>query len=477
MNIRLYNARILTMEKDRPVFRGEIWVRDERIRCIAEYGMGGAGQQGRGMGDDELRAGGQQDYAAGIGRLNGDVLQGGMTETAGNVMAGNNMGRQEAWDLQIDCRENLLMPGFKNAHTHSAMTFLRSYADDMPLQSWLQEKVFPFEARLTKEDIYHLTRLAILEYLTSGITSVFDMYISPDAVGRACMDMGMRCVLTSGLNDFTSSIEQTEEEYLRWNQENSLVSYRLGFHAEYTCSKELLERVAGLADKYKAPVYTHLAETKREVEECKARYGLTPPMFLERTGIFEHGGGGYHCVHMTDEDMDMFCRRRLYAVTNPASNMKLASGIAPAAELERRKIPVAIGTDGPASNNCLDMFREMFLVTGLSKLREEDAASLDALKVLEMATVNGAGAMGLKNADVLAKGKLADLIMIDMNQPNMQPVHNIPKNLVYSGSKANVSMTMINGKILYRNGEFNIGESVEDIYGRCREIVKRVIGG
>ena len=155
--------------------------------------------------------------------------------------------------------------------------------------------------------------------------------------------------------------------------------------------------------------------------------------------------------------------------------MKLASGIAPVAEFDRRKIPVAIGTDGPASNNCLDMFREMFLVTGLSKLREEDSASMDALKVLQMATVNGAKAMRLPKADVLAKGKLADLILIDLHQPNMQPIHNIPKNLVYSGSKSNVLMTMINGKILYREGEFNVGESVDEIYERCNKIVKRIL--
>ena len=444
MNIRLYHARILTMEKDRPVFPGEIWVKDGRIQGVTEYGAENGGRNDNGLWN----------------RIPGK--------------AGEAGGQEESWDMQIDCRDNLLMPGFKNAHTHSAMTFLRSYADDMPLQNWLQEKVFPFAAKLTKEDIYHLARLAILEYLTSGITSIFEMYISPEAVGTACMDMGMRCVLTSGLNNFTSSIEQMEEEYLKWNRENSLVSYRLGFHAEYTCSRELLERVARLADKYHAPVYTHLAETRREVEECRFKYGMTPPMFLDKTGIFEYGGGGYHCVHMTDEDMEMFRRHGLYVITNPASNMKLASGIAPVAEYERRNIPVAIGTDGPASNNCLDMFREMFLVTGLSKLREEDAASLDAAKVLEMATVNGARAMGLEDSDVLAEGKNADLIMIDMRQPNMQPVHNIPKNLVYSGSKSNVIMTMINGRILYRNGEFNIGESVEDIYERCEKIVKRI---
>lgn len=431
MNIRLYNARILTMEKDRQVFRGEIWVRNDKIVCVAEQ--------------NELESEWKSDFP------------------------------KISWDIEMDCKDNLLMPGFKDAHTHSAMTFLRSYADDVPLQTWLNEKVFPMEAKLTGEDIYELTRLAILEYLTSGITSIFEMYLTPDTIAEACIDMGMRCVLTSGLNNFCSSLEQMEEEYLKWNKKNPLISYQLGFHAEYTCSKELLYRISQLAHKYRAPVYTHLAETKHEVEECKAKYGMTPAMFLDTMGIFEFGGGGYHCVHMTEEDMEVFRRRRMYVVTNPASNLKLASGIAPIAEFEKKKIPVAIGTDGPASNNCLDMFREMFLVTGLSKVREEDAASLDAMSVLRMATVNGAKAMHLPKADILAKGRLADIIMIDLHQPNMQPVHNIPKNLVYSGSKSNVLMTMINGKILYRNGEFNVGESTENIYAKCDRIVKRII--
>ncbi len=431
VNIRLYNAKILTMEKNRNVFDGEVWVKNDKIAYVADQ--------------EELHAEWNRDYP------------------------------RISWDIEIDCKGNLLMPGFKDAHTHSAMTFLRSFADDVPLRQWLDEKVFPFEAKLTGEDIYELTRLAILEYLTSGITSIFEMYLTPDTVAEACMDMGMRCVLTSGLNDFSSSVERLEEEYLRWNKKNSLISYQLGFHAEYTCSEELIYRVAQLAHKYRAPVYTHLAETVREVEECRARHGMTPAVFLDTMNVFEFGGGGYHCVHMTENDMEVFRRRRMYVITNPASNMKLASGIAPIAEYERRKIPVAIGTDGPASNNCLDMFREMFLVTGLSKLRENDAASMDAMRVLRMATVHGAKAMRLQRADVLAKGKLADIIMIDLHQPNMQPIHNIPKNIVYSGSKSNVAMTMINGRILYRNGEFNIGESVESIYAKCEKIVKRIL--
>lgn len=432
MNIRLYNARILTMEKDRSVFRGEVWVKNDKIALVAS--------------EEELSG----DWTSELPKIN--------------------------WDIEIDCRDDLLMPGFKDAHTHSAMTFLRSYADDVPLDKWLNEKVFPLEAKLTGEDIYHLTRLAILEYLTSGITSIFEMYLTPDTIAEACIAMGMRCVLTSGLNNFSSSIEQMEEEYLKWNKKNSLVSYQLGFHAEYTCSKNLIYKVAQLAHEYRAPVYTHLAETEKEVEECKARYGMTPAMYLDTMGVFDFGGGGYHCVHMTQSDIDVFSRRGMFVITNPASNLKLASGIAPIAEFEHRKIPVAIGTDGPASNNCLDMFREMFLVSGLSKVREKNAASLDAMSVLKMATVNGAKAMRLPKADVLAKGKYADIIMIDLHQPNMQPIHNIPKNLVYSGSKSNVRMTMIGGKILYRNGEFNVGESIEDIYAKCDKIVRRLTG-
>ncbi len=431
MNIRLYNARILTMEKNKPVFSGEIWVKNEKIAYIATQ--------------EEL----QGEWARELPRI--------------------------VWDIEIDCKDNLLMPGFKNAHTHSAMTFLRSYADDVPLDKWLNEKVFPLEAKLSGEDIYHLTRLAVLEYLTSGITSIFEMYLTPDTIAEACLDMGMRCVLTSGLNNFSSSIEQMEAEYLKWNKRNSLISYQLGFHAEYTCSKELIYNISQLAHEYRAPVYTHLSETAKEVEECKERYGMTPIMFLDTMGIFEFGGGGYHCVHVTDSDMEVLRRRRMYVITNPASNLKLASGIAPIAKFDHRKIPVAIGTDGPASNNCLDMFREMFLVAGLSRVREGDASSPDAMKVLRMATVQGARAMRLSKADVLAKGKYADIIMIDLHQPNMQPMHNIPKNLVYSGSKSNVCMTMINGKILYRNGEFNVGESIERIYDKCDEIVKRLI--
>ena len=405
----------------------------------------------------------------------GKILYVGDGSDTDGVFAGGSVDKEALrWDREIDCEGNLLMPGFKNAHTHSGMTLLRSYADDLPLQDWLFQQVFPVEAKMDGEMIYHLTKLAVLEYLTSGITAIFDMYLTPETTAKACVEMGMRCVQvsgTSGQTDFEPSLELLEQRYQALNHEDPLLSYFIGFHAEYTCSRELMERVAQIAHKYKAPVYTHLAETKSEVEGCRERYGMSPAKLLDTIGMFDYGGGGYHCVWMDEEDLEIFGRRGLTVVTNPGSNTKLASGIAPISDYLKRGINVAIGTDGPASNNCLDMFREMFLVTGLAKLREQDASAVDAWEVLKMATVNGSKAMYLPDTDVLAPGKAADLIMIDLHQPNMQPFNNIPKNLVYSGSKQNVKMTMIQGRILYENGIFTDRYDVEEIYRKANEII------
>lgn len=376
------------------------------------------------------------------------------------------------WDREIDAKGNLLMPGFKNAHTHSAMTFLRSYADDYPLQEWLFQKVFPYEAKLTEDDVYQLSKLAIMEYLTSGMTANFDMYLFPREIARASVDCGFRTVLTSGLNDFGPELSVLDKLYQDLNDYHELITFMIGFHAEYTTKKELLEGVAALAHKYQSPLFVHNSETASEVEGCVERYGMTPTCLMESLGMFEYGGGGYHCVHMSDQDLEIFRNRNLSVVTNPASNVKLASGIARIKDMLDRGINIAIGTDGPASNNCLDMFREMFLVTGLAKIREKDASCVPADQVLRMAAVGGARAMGLKDCDMLAEGKLADLIMINLNQPNMQPINNIVKNLVYAGSKQNVALTMVNGKVLYENGQFHIGVDAEEVYERVNRIVK-----
>lgn len=427
MNIRFFNAKILSMVEGQDIFDGELWVEDSKITYV-----------GAAMPEEERE------------KLN------------------------KKFTRNIDCDGNLLMPGFKDAHTHSGMTLMRSYADGLPLQEWLETKIFPLEAKMTDEDCGLLTKLAVLEYLTSGITAIMDMYLSPDAIAKACEETGMRVVQVSGINKFGPSLEVFEDRYNRLNGKHPLSSYMMGFHAEYTCDRELLEKLSELAHKYSAPMFTHNSETVREVEECKERYGMTPTVFLDSLGLFDFGGGGYHCCHMSDEDIEIFKKRSLTAVTNPGSNTKLASGIAPVKRFLDEGINVAIGTDGPSSNNCLDMFREMFLVTGLAKLREKDASVVNGMEVLKMATVNGAKAMGLDDCDVLAEGKKADLIMIDLKQPNMQPINDIPNNLVYSGSKQNVKLTMIHGSILYEDGKFNVGMTPGEIYKAAGAIQKRL---
>lgn len=375
------------------------------------------------------------------------------------------------FEREIDLDGNLLMPSFKNAHTHSAMTFLRSFADDMPLQDWLFKQVFPMEAKLKGEDIYWLSKLAILEYLTSGITASFDMYFEPDDYVKANIESGFRTVLCGSISGDVSNITRLEDFYNRFNGVHPLISYQLGFHAEYTAEYELMQAVGELAKKYKAPVSVHNSETEKEVLECIEKYGKTPTQLFDSLGIYNYGGAGFHCVHFSDEDMEIFKERNVYAVTCPSSNAKLASGIAPLCKMADKGVNLAIGTDGPASNNCLDMFREMFLMTALQKIREKDASAFSADKVLYAATSGSAKAMGLYDCTDIDVDKQADLIVLDLNQPNMQPINNIGKNLVYSGSKQNVKMTMCAGKILYENGLFNVSEDPKRIYQRANEII------
>ena len=428
MNLRFYNARILTMEEEkgkdcdlREIFFGEVHVKDSKISYVGKE-----------------------------------------TNTA------------LKFDREIDCKGNLLMPGFKNAHTHSGMTAMRSYADGLPLKEWLETKIFPMEANMSGDDVKLLSKLAIMEYLTSGITAAMDMYLTPYTIADAFTECGMRIVQVSGINKFGPSIEEFEDRFLKINGKNPLSTQLMGFHAEYTCDKELLTKLSDLAHKYKQPMYTHNSETKVEFDECVGRYGVSPTVFLDSLGLFDFGGGGYHCVYLTDEDITIFKKHDMSVISNPGSNTKLASGIAPIQKFIDSGLNVALGTDGPSSNNCLDMFREMFLVTGLAKLRENNASAVDALTVLKMATKNGAKAMLLDDCDVLAKGKQADMIMIDLCKPNMQPLNDIARNIVFSGSKQNVKMTMVAGKILYEDGKYNIGIDEETVYKEANDIITRL---
>lgn len=421
MNIRFYNARILSLVNGLDIENGEVWVQGERILAV-----------------------------------------------------GKPQEKAPVWDREIDAEGNLIMPGFKNAHTHSAMTFLRSYADDLPLLDWLSQQVFPMEAKLKAEHIVPLCKLAFLEYLSSGVTACFDMYMFPEKTVEAALETGFRTVLCGCYSNFVNSIENMEAQHVHFNQLHALISHQIGFHAEYTTDKEHLQALAALAQKYHAPVCTHNSESLRETQDCLAKTGQTPTAYMAALGLFEYGGVFYHGVHLNAADIAICKEKGIAVVSNPGSNVKLASGIAPLVALQEAGVTLALGTDGPASNNALDMFREMFLATGLQKLREGSAAAMPAGEVLKMATLGSAAAMGLSECDTLAEGKYADLIMINLARPNMQPLHHIVNNLVYSGSKENVKLTMVNGKILYENGEFFIGESAADVYEKVNEIAKEI---
>ena len=416
-------------------------------------------------------------YNANILSAKDMTISSGELHTCGDKITyvGNNPPKGE-FTREINLCGNLLMPSFKNAHTHSGMTFLRSYADDMPLNDWLFKQVFPMEDKLTQDDIYHLTKLAALEYFSGGTTACFDMYFHPDYIEKAAIDTSMRLVLCGAVSggdnqaDFDSALTRLEDYLTRFNGKNSLVSFKMGFHAEYTTHISILKAIAELARKHKQPLYTHNSETANEVQGCIERHGKTPTVLFEELGMFEYGGGGFHCVHMSDEDLEIFKRRGLWAVTNPCSNCKLASGIAPLNKMHDMGINLAIGTDGPASNNALDMFREMYLASVLQKIKENDAAAMPADAVLKMAVSGSALAMGLTDCDELSEGKKADIVVIDLDQPNMQPLNNTVKNVVFAGSKSNVKMTVSDGVVVYEDGNFPTLDT-EEIFAKANEII------
>lgn len=436
MRIRLYDARILTMSDNTPIIKGEVWVRDQVIEKVFPF-----------SGED-------------------DKTQSRNVDT-------------EEFDQEIDCMGNLLMPGFKNCHAHGPMTFLRSYADDLPLQEWLQKKIFPAEAKLREDDIYSLMQLAILEYVKSGITTSFEMYFHPEMIARACEDLKYPVIISGTVfgqteEEIASAISTLRQDYDKFYQRSDYVDYRLGFHSEYSCCYGLLEAIGKLSRELKQPVYMHNSETQKEVNDCIARHGMTPVQLMNRLGLFEYGGAGHHLVYTTEEDMRIMKEKGIYVVTNPSSNMKLASGIAPIKTYLEKGIPVAIGTDGPASNNNLNFFKEMYLACGCAKLKYQDAAAVTPYDILKMAIVNGAHLLGLKNADGLKEGKLADIIMIDLLKPNMQPMNHLINNLVYSGSNDNILMTMIRGNIVYANNKFYMDVDPMDVYKEANCIIQRI---
>lgn len=371
----------------------------------------------------------------------------------------------------IDCSNTLLMPGFKNAHAHSPMVFARSTEEGHELGEWLNNCIFPMERNLTPEIVYKLTKLAILEYLANGITATCEMYMYPEMMAKAYLEMGFKSALSGYIESGDKAIDEMANYFETLNNlDKGSIKYYISAHAEYTLDDGRNKRTIELVEKYRSPFVTHSSESPSEVEGCKERRnGRTPTEFFLDKGWVKYGGIFAHCIHLTNNDRKIMRENNITAVTCPSSNAKLNSGVCDIRKLLDAGVNVAIGTDGAGSNNSLDMFKEMTLIWTFQNIKNHSACAIKPFEILKMATVNGSKALGFEDIDVLAPGKFADIIGINLKLPNMQPIFNIPANLVYSGSNSNVRLTMINGKLLYKDGQF-IGLDVDQIYKDAQEI-------
>ncbi|WP_425060991.1 5-methylthioadenosine/S-adenosylhomocysteine deaminase [Sporomusa carbonis] len=360
----------------------------------------------------------------------------------------------------IDCRNKLIVPGFVNTHTHAAMTLFRSYADDMMLMDWLQTKIWPAEANLTSEDVYWGTLLAIAEMIKSGTTCFADMYFFMPDVAKAVAESGIRAVLSRGMAGVTPSANQalaeSESFYNEWhNAGDGRITVMLGPHAPYTCPPDYLKKVTALAGKLGAEIHIHLSETAGEVADCTKQYNKSPIALMQELGVLDHGTLAAHCVHVSPEDIAIMKEKGVRVAHNPGSNMKLASGVAPIPQMLQAGICVGLGTDGAASNNNLDMVEELRLVATLHKVHGLDPLAVPAKAAVDMATVQGAKALGLGQVTgQLETGYKADITIFDMQQPHWHPRHDRISLLAYAASAHDVHTVIVDGKILLDNRQF-----------------------
>ena len=359
----------------------------------------------------------------------------------------------------IDGKDKLLMPGLVNAHTHVGMSLLRNYADDLPLMKWLEEKIWPEEAKLTSEDVYWGSLLSMIEMIENGATSFCDMYFFMDAVGQAAEKIGMRTVLTRGMTENPSdpmkSINETKDLHKHWhNKNNGLITVMVAPHSPYTCGTDFLKTCVDLAKELETGIHIHLSETKKEVEDSIKEFGMTPIKRMDSIGMFDVHTIAAHCVHVTEEDMLLMKEKNVYPVNNPGSNLKLASGFAPVQRMLDLEIPVSLGTDGASSNNNLNMFEEINLAALVNKAVNLDALSVGAFDALKMGTINGAKALNFKNLGSIEEGNIADVILIDLDKPHLYPRHNMTSALAYTVQGSDVETVIIDGNIVMENREF-----------------------
>ncbi|MGI6249335.1 MAG: amidohydrolase [Acutalibacteraceae bacterium] len=357
----------------------------------------------------------------------------------------------------------LLMPALYNAHTHSPMTLLRGYAENLSLHDWLHEMVFPFEAKLNANDIYNGTMLAIAEMIRFGTISFTDMYYMGDEVARAVLETGVKCNFSYGITCF-----QDECEYgsLRNAKESKKLLERLHnagdgrfkldlcIHGEYTSTPRIVAAVAEHAAAEDVRIHIHLSETKSEHEDCKVRHGKTPARYFRDLGIFDSPVTAAHCVWLEDEDFEILLEAGATVAACPVSNLKLASGFANVTKMLEMGINVALGTDGASSNNNLNLFKDLHTFCVLYKCTSSDPAAITPKQAIKCATVNGAKSQGRENCGFIKKGAAADLIVLNTNVAHMRPVHDMLNNVAFAAQGSDVCLTMADGKVLYKDGEY-----------------------
>lgn len=361
-------------------------------------------------------------------------------------------------DEIIEGNNMLALPGLIDTHTHSAMILFRSYADDLALMDWLQTMIWPAEEHLDDDIVYWGSLHAFAEMIRGGATAFCDMYMFVEATALAAKDIGMRGNIARGLAGVAPTGEAALAEnisfYKNWNgAADGLIRVMLGPHAPYTCPSAYLRKVRDAALENGIPIHIHLSETKGEVETCLARHGVTPIRLMDDLGLFDAPTLAAHCVHVTDEDIDILAKKHVRVAHNPGSNLKLASGFAPVVKMRNAGVTVGLGTDGASSNNKLDMFAEMRLAALIHKANELDPFAITAKDALDMATKEGAKCLGYDDLGELAEGNLADIILVDRSGLHWQPTLDSVSLAVYAANSMDVDTVLINGRVVMRKKE------------------------
>jgi len=367
------------------------------------------------------------------------------------------------FDAEKDMDRYILVPGLINCHNHSPMTLLRGVGSDLPLQKWLFDTVFPIEERLTAQQVRVGSELAVLEMLSTGTTSFSDMYQDSRETIEVAIETGIKANIHVPVLAFDPDESYSDNVRVKnslalarefGNAADGRVKTQFCIHAEYTCNEKVVRAYSEDCLKYGSMIQVHLSETKSEHDECVRKYGKTPAQWFESLGAFDSPASAAHCVWVTPDDMDIFREKGVSVVHNPTSNMKLGSGFAPIPEMLEKGINVTLGTDGTASNNNLNMFEEMHLAALIHNGRRCDPTIMTPQQVLKMATVNCAIQQGRPETGSLEAGKRADIIAVSLDRPHMYPAFDDINMLTYSAQGSDVTMTMVDGRILYENGEF-----------------------